>query len=97
MSKNEPNAITLDELAAMIAREFGELREETATKSDLKDGLADVREELTEVRGEMQTNFQQLRQEMLGQFDLVLKTLRQNYEPRLSRAEEDIHELQDQM
>lgn len=81
------NEITVDELAAMTASGFHDLQERMAVLAS--------KEDLAGLQGEMKDNFHNLQQDMAARFDLVLKTIRQNYDQRLGRAEENIRELQE--
>ena len=79
--------VSIDELAAMTACGFQDIQ--TQLKSiATKDAFA-------ELRAGLKGNFHSLQQNVTSRLDLFLKTIRQNFEQRLSKTEADIHELQE--
>jgi hypothetical protein len=93
MPKPEPHLnTTVDELADMITRCFVELYERIDTLASKE--LVDLKHEIRKERIDF---FRVLHQDMVTRFDLILNTLRQNDDSRLSKVEEAVQELREQV
>ncbi|MFN7140111.1 MAG: hypothetical protein ACK4UN_12320 [Limisphaerales bacterium] len=83
MGKNDE--VTIEELAEMTARGFAGVDERLKTFA--------TKDELAEMKTEILENFGNLQRDVSGQLNLFLNTIRKDYENRLSKVEEEVHDL----